>query len=601
MKFFGDFGAYLNCAIQEIDNEDANSYSIETSDLVIQSDGMHFTGSGTRIIADRYITSFGLNSVVATSDIEKVLVLGNSIVSSGADANIGWAGNWGMASSSADKTFMSILTNYYKNLNAGSVISGYNVAGVFEANYKTVDVLNGTYFDAVKNDNAWTTIIIRLGENIPMDSYDGNILKQKLADVVTKVSNGRAVKVIITNCFWTNSGKDATFREFALANNYRFADLTGIYGYRNSNTAWNNTNNAVLANATDAVKDHPSDAGMAQIASKIINSATITVQASGTVTTTQPNRIANYYKSASGNSEIIRSYAYSTSDIVYLSNDKIKVGINLRYGGAITYLSAINSSVNMVNNGQDGGRQIQPDYYQKPTNYTQNGKTPIPSWANNGYNTTLGGDYNRNTATLLDYHAIADGYYVKFKPVLWGFDGELSEIIVEATYTLVGNSVKCVYNYINQRTDNQIPSGVTFNGWALPVCYLNQAFTQFYAYTGDAPFTNGGLAQSTVPSTGNAEAFSKEFWSAMVNPTTGIGVGVYNKMPNHTDSYFQYSQANPYAGFTDEFSDSCTIFQTLDTFSTPDSQTQWNRQDTAHLIVGSISEIRTKAYQIHSS
>ena len=47
-----------------------------------------------------------------------------------------------------------------------------------------------------------------------------------------------------------------------------------------------------------------------------------------------------------------------------------------------------------------------------------------------------------------------------------------------------------------------------------------------------------------------------------------------------------------------EFSDGFSVIQTLDAYTTPDSNFTWNRTDTAYLIVGTISEIRAKAYQV---
>jgi len=317
------------------------------------------------------------------------------------------------------------------------------------------------------------------------------------------------------------------------------------------------------------------------------------------VTITGPNQVANYYKSANGSPQIINNYSYSTNDVVYLSNSQIKVGFNLRYGGAISYLSQIGSTTNIVNNGHDGGRQIQPDYYQNPSNYTQNGKSQASNWSKNGYNVTLGGDYNHNTVTLLDYHAITNGYYIKFKPLLWSFDGEISEIIIEVTYTLIGNSVKCDYNYINQRTDNQIPSGFNLNGWSLPICYLNQDFNQFYTYIGDSPFTNSPMTQNVASDVSSTGASSKELWGALVNPATGIGVAIYNKIPSRADTYFQYGRQNTHAeNQNTEFNDGFALIQVIDGNNTPDSHNEWSRADTAYLIVGAITDIRSKVYQI---
>ena len=255
----------------------------------------------------------------------------------------------------------------------------------------------------------------------------------------------------------------------------------------------------------------------------------------------------------------------------------------------------------MVNNGDDGGRQIQPDYYQQPQNYTQNGKVPEPVWANNGYNTTLGGDYARNTVTLLEYYQITNGYYIKFRPIFWGFAAEISQITIEVTYVLTGNAVKATYKYTSSRTDNQIPNGITINGWALPAVYLNQNFSDFYTYTGNNPYSNDTVSHFVIPSTGSGEANSKEFWGASINPSTGIGVGVFNRMPNRTDTYFRFLKHVTGGDTNSEFSLGLTLIEALETYNTPDSHVEWNRTDTAYLIVGNVPEIRNKVYQIYAS
>ncbi|MEI6540199.1 MAG: hypothetical protein WCO86_11845, partial [Planctomycetota bacterium] len=41
---------------------------------------------------------------------DRILVLGNSLTLHGPKAEIGWAGNWGMAASAQDKDYVHLLT-----------------------------------------------------------------------------------------------------------------------------------------------------------------------------------------------------------------------------------------------------------------------------------------------------------------------------------------------------------------------------------------------------------------------------------------------------------------------------------------------------------
>lgn len=64
MKFFGNYGTYLNGAIDNIVNSNALNSSVNTGDLTIQSDGLHISASGTRTVVDRYTTALGLITTV---------------------------------------------------------------------------------------------------------------------------------------------------------------------------------------------------------------------------------------------------------------------------------------------------------------------------------------------------------------------------------------------------------------------------------------------------------------------------------------------------------------------------------------------------------
>jgi hypothetical protein len=57
-KFFGSYGTYLNSSIDDIVNANPTlNYSVNTSDLGIQADGLHFNASGTKTLANRMATT----------------------------------------------------------------------------------------------------------------------------------------------------------------------------------------------------------------------------------------------------------------------------------------------------------------------------------------------------------------------------------------------------------------------------------------------------------------------------------------------------------------------------------------------------------------
>lgn len=71
----------------------------------------------------------------------------------------------------------------------------------------------------------------------------------------------------------------------------------------------------------------------------------------------------------------------------YIENDRLKIGINLGAGGAVTFLEdKACESGNMINS-YDWGRQIQQSYYSGPIPFVgPNGEEPVERWTHLGWN-----------------------------------------------------------------------------------------------------------------------------------------------------------------------------------------------------------------------
>ncbi len=203
---------------------------------------------------------------------EKVLVLGNSFVHHPAVASLGWAGDWGMAASSSNTDMMQRLRNHYTSLNSSNIVLGNNIFN-FENNFASIVPANDNLLVSIRDAQNWTTIILRIGENVnEQNGYNSAIFKQKCLELINFIKNGRnGVKVIITNCFWSNAIKDADLQSLAATNNFPFASLSGLYAFGGANTGWvGSPNAAVLSDANAGVLNHPNDAGMLAIANRII-------------------------------------------------------------------------------------------------------------------------------------------------------------------------------------------------------------------------------------------------------------------------------------------------------------------------------------------
>ena len=294
------------------------------------------------------------------------------------------------------------------------------------------------------------------------------------------------------------------------------------------------------------------------------------------------------------------------NDLVWLTNDKIKIGINLKRGGHIAWASLINATTNLVYNGYDGGFQVGLDAYQRKDGYTQGGEVSgsgIPGQPTFSYNVTHGGDYNNNAVSLIDYHSVPNGYYVKFRPIHYPLNAKHSETIIEATYTIIGRSVKIDYRYTSFRTDGQWIGG-GFDGAGAPACFIVNTLNKYKTFTGSSPWsflpTQGGNLPIQNMGQTPAGAHSTEYWGMVYdenNPNSGIGV--YNATNPGSTTYFTFKQLEVYPGNGPgtEFTNGFTFFQPFIDFNIT-NRGNYVKDITAYMMIGSELEIRSEVYKI---
>ena len=205
---------------------------------------------------------------------------------------------------------------------------------------------------------------------------------------------------------------------------------------------------------------------------------------------------------------------------LYLDNDKVRVGIDLNAGGAITYLSEAGSTINMVNNN-DLGRQLQTSLYAGPYPYSTNGKDPVYQWRNLGWNPVQTGDYFNNPAKVVSYQQGASTLYVKTVPLIWPLFNEPAECVMEHWIELKGNSVHVKCRFAVNRADTTQYESRTQE---VPCMYLNGPYHRIVGYTGLKPFTNDAVTEYTEQE--NINRYCTENWMALLN-ADGRGVGLY--------------------------------------------------------------------------
>ena len=103
----------------------------------------------------------------------------------------------------------------------------------------------------------------------------------------------------------------------------------------------------------------------------------------------------------------------------FVTSRLVRVGVDLRLGGAVTYVSKPGGP-NLINSF-DLGRQIQQSYYSGPGNYQKEGKQKSPNWSSFPWNPIQTGDAYANGSKVLAHHVRDGELYIKTapKPCAW--------------------------------------------------------------------------------------------------------------------------------------------------------------------------------------
>jgi Ig-like domain CHU_C associated len=295
------------------------------------------------------------------------------------------------------------------------------------------------------------------------------------------------------------------------------------------------------------------------------------------------------------------------NDMVWLKNNKIKIGINLKRGGQLAWASLLDATTNLVYNGYDGGFQVTLDAYQRKDGYTQGGEVAgsgIPGSPVFSYNVTQGGDYLNHAVSLIDYHAIPDGYYVKVRPIHYPLNAKMSETYIEAWYTIIRQSVKIQYRYTSFRTDGQW-NGSGFDGAAVPACFIVNTLNRYKTYTGNAPWSFAPAEAGVLPiqNMGGTPLSRQatEHWGMVYDPQRpNTGIGVYNDTDATGSSLFTFKQLEVYPGNGPgtEFTNGFTYFHAFNYFNNLTNRGSYTKDLTAYLMLGTEYEIRAEAYRI---
>ncbi len=209
----------------------------------------------------------------------------------------------------------------------------------------------------------------------------------------------------------------------------------------------------------------------------------------------------------------------------FLDNGTIRLGIDLKRGGAITWLSKSGSGLNVINS-HDLGREVQMSYYSGPVPFFVGENKPAKQWEHIGWNPIQAGDVAGHTPKILDFKNDGRAIYVKCIPMQWPLDDVPGECTFESWLELDGAAVRARCRIVNARSDK---TQYAARMQEMPAVYTNAPFYKVMSYTGGEPFTGGALTRikGGEPTRGWSHSLATENWAALVNDD-GWGLGVWS-------------------------------------------------------------------------
>ena len=240
---------------------------------------------------------------------------------------------------------------------------------------------------------------------------------------------------------------------------------------------------------------------------------------------------------------------------IFVEADNLKIGVDLLWGGALSYVEDLNSNVQAVSvdgqikvdsnagerynaksvndnvnliNRNDTGRLVQQSYYG--TMEYDNGIYMDNKWH---YNPVQGGNQFNDASKIVDLKITDNSIYIKCRPLDWAKEKEfITPSYMEATYSIENGSVhgKCRFVDFSSYPEN-------LREQEIPAFYCIEPFNNFVYYKGDKPWTGDALTSEPDlifwPDAGYPNFYSKENWAAFTGEfEDSFGIGIY--VPDQT-------------------------------------------------------------------
>lgn len=231
---------------------------------------------------------------------------------------------------------------------------------------------------------------------------------------------------------------------------------------------------------------------------------------------------------------------------IYISNGKYKIGVDLLWGGALSYMedldsnvqavevdgkikvdsnaadryssASVNDNVNLINRN-DTGRLVQQSYYGTAFDGYECGEYMGNKW---NYNPVQGGNQFNESSKIVDLKISDDSIYIKSRPLDWAKPkNDMTSSYMEAEYSFVNDTLHVSCRFVD------------FSG--LPDYYTTQELPAFYCIE---PLNNyiyynesGFVSEPDLifwPDAGYPNFNSTEGWSAFIGEyDDSFGIGLY--------------------------------------------------------------------------
>ena len=256
-------------------------------------------------------------------------------------------------------------------------------------------------------------------------------------------------------------------------------------------------------------------------------------------------------------------------NMVYLSSSDYKIGIDLAWGGALSYLEDLNnnvmssvakrafygstitevdfkskvntsawlyntsSNVNLIN-CNDTGRLVQQSYYGTGSYPYEPGDYNGVPW---NYNPVQGGNVHNEASKIVDLKVTENEIYVKCRPLDWGKTAEhITPSYMEAWYTLEEGLMRATCRFVDY---SGYPEATTTQ--ELPAFYCVEPLNTFVYYGGGEPWSDNNtiVTESALEFWGDhPDQFfdCNENWAAFIgDDADSFGIGLY--CPGQTNMY----------------------------------------------------------------